>query len=327
VETQRVFVTGGTGFIGRHFVEEIARQGHVVTCLIRNPKKMAELDHIGVRFVRGNLINIGKVKEHIERQDIVFHLAAIRGERKISWAEYYKVNVEATQRLLEISANTGVSRFVYASSVGVHSTSPTNLPADEKTPYCPDSFYHKSKMLAEHVVFKWTKFLHTTVIRPTITYGPNDVGFLYRVAKIAKNGFFPVVGQGENKIHILYVKGLVETLINAMSANNASGEIYIIADKCPIKFRDLVQFIGAYINRKLKIVSVPFEPFLKLTEIYDELIAPIVKGKSMVISFKLLSLPWYYSIRKVVSELRYRPYHTEDRVKDTIKGYLNQGWL
>jgi len=69
---------------------------------------MAELDHIGVRFVRGNLINIGKVKEHIERQDIVFHLAAIRGERKISWAEYYKVNVEATQRLLEISANTGV---------------------------------------------------------------------------------------------------------------------------------------------------------------------------------------------------------------------------
>lgn len=327
METQRIFVTGGSGFIGQYLVKEMASQGHIVTCLIRNPKKMERLDLGNVRFVVGDLVSIEKVERKIDKQDMIFHLAAIRGERKIPWDEYYKVNVEATQKLLEFSAKTGVSKFIYISSVGVHGTSPMELPADEKTPYNPDSYYHKSKMMAEHVVFKWMKLLNILVIRPTITYGLNDAGFLYRVAKIAKNGLFPVVAEGENKIHLLYIKGLTETLIEATRNNNTSGQIYIVADKRPIRFRDLIQFIGSSIGKKIRMINVPFKPFLKFAGIYDELVAPAVKGKSMTISFKLLSLPWYYDIRKAVNELRYRPYETEESVKETIQSYIKQGLL
>lgn len=327
METKRIFVTGATGFIGRHLVKELAQQGHIVTCLVRKPEKMINFAHIGLRLVTGNLTGFEKWKKCVNGQDVVFHLAAIRGEFKIPWETYYKVNVDATRRLVEISAQCGASKFFYISSVGVHGTSPLQVPADEQTPYNPDSYYHKSKMLAEQTVLKWVNSLNITVIRPTITYGPNDVGFLYRVAKIAKNGFFPTAGQGENKIHILHAKGLVQTLIRAMGNNSTSGQIYIIADKSPIKLRELVQFIGISIHEKVRFINVPFEPLLKLTEIYDELVAPIVKGRSMAISFKLLSLPWYYSIRKAVNELQYHPYQTEEGVKDTIQWYVKQGWL
>lgn len=327
METKRVFVTGATGFVGRHLVAELAHKGHIVTCLARAPEKLRSLGQICARAIIGDLKNPGKLEKHINGQDVVFHLAAIRGEWKISWDKYYRVNVEATKRLLEFSANAGVSKFVFVSSVGVLGTSPNEVPADEKTPHNPDSRYHKSKMLAEQAVLKWAEFLNTTIIRPTITYGPYDVGFLYRTAKIVKRGFFPVVNKGDNKIHILYVKGLVKTLIESMMSTHNSGQIYIVADKRPIKFRNLVSLIGALINEKVKIINIPSKPFLNLAKTYDRVIAQILNGRSMEISFKLLSLPWHYSIRKVVNEMGYQPYQTEEKVKDTLLWYVERGLL
>jgi len=327
METKRVFVTGATGFIGSHLVEELARRGHVVTCLVRNPKKMAGFSHLGLKPVIGDLEKTDKLKEHIKGQDVVFHLAAIRGELKIPWETYYKVNVEAVQRLVEISADVGVSKFLYISSVGVLGTSPLRVPADEETPYNPDSRYHKSKMLAEQAVLKLSKSLNTIVIRPTITYGPYDTGFLYRVARMVKGGFFPMVGVGNNKTHVLFVRGLVEALVKALEVECGTGQIYILGDKNPLEFRNLVQLVASSIHKKVRIIRVPFEPFMEFSKMYDTFIMPIVKGLSMEISFKLLSLPWHYNIEKAVEEIGYRPYKTEEMVGNTLDWYVQQGWL
>lgn len=326
METKRVFVTGVTGFIGGHLIEELARRGHDITCLIRNPKKKSNLTHISLRPVMGDLVNVEKLKKHIKGQDVVFHLAAIRGERKIPWGRYYKINVEATRKLIEMSTQAGVSKFLYISSVGVHGTSPLQIPADEETPYNPDSYYHKSKMLAEQVVLKQAEFLPTLIIRPTITYGPSDTGFLYRIARNVRRGFFPIVGLGDNKVHILYVKGLVEALIKAMEVNS-TGNVYILADKSPIEFRNLIQLVASFMGKKVRTIQVPFKPFMELSEVYDVFVTPITKGMSMKMSFKILSLPWHYNINKAVREIGYQPYQTKEMVENTLAWYIKQGWL
>lgn len=325
-ETKRIFVTGATGFIGHHLVEELVSKGHDITCLVRDPKKKNDVTRMGMRSVEGDLTNFEKWKTHVRGQDVVFHLAAIRGEWNIPWEKYYRVNVEATQKLAKISAQAGVSKFLYISSVGVHGTSPMRVPADEETPYNPDSYYHTSKMLAEQAVLEQAESLTTIVVRPTITYGPSDTGFLYRIASNVRKGFFPVVGRGNSKIHILYVKGLVEALTSAMEVNS-KGQVYLLADRNPIEFRNLIQAVAFSMRKKVRIIRLPFKLFLELSKIYDIFVTPMVKGLSMKVSFKLLSLPWYYSINKAVNEIGYQPYQTEEMVKKTIAWYIQQGWL
>jgi nucleoside-diphosphate-sugar epimerase len=288
---------------------------------------MNALSRSGLTLVEGDLANLDELTTHVNQQDYIFHLAAIRGESKIPWETYYRVNVEATRKLVEASARFGVSKFIYVSSVGVHGTSPIQVPSDECAPYNPDSCYHRSKVLAEQFVLNAANSLNTVVIRPTVTYGQNDVGFLYRAAKIVKRGFFPVIGHGRNRVHLLYVKGLVEALARAMGSNKASRQIYLVADEAPIKMIELIQCIGTSLGRAVRLVNIPRGPFSKLTEIYDRLISPPIKGRSMAISFRLLSLPWYYSIKKAVNELGYHPYKTEEEVRDTIRWYVKNGWL
>ncbi|UCG45586.1 MAG: NAD-dependent epimerase/dehydratase family protein, partial [Candidatus Bathyarchaeota archaeon] len=267
------------------------------------------------------------IKEHVNRQDVVFHLAAIRGEFSIPWKTYYRINVEATRRLTELSFQSGVSTLVYVSSVGVHGTSPSRVPADEQSPYNPDSSYHRSKMMAEQVIQGYADSLDTVIVRPTITYGPSDTGFLHRVARIARTGFFPIVGEGANRVHLLHIDGLTALLARVMVEHHTSGRIYIAADKSPIRFRDLVKSTRVSAEENLRFIRIPFTPFLRLAEAYDRLIAPALKARSLEISFRLLSQPWYYSIKRAVKELGYHPHETESNVKKTVQWYFTQGWL
>jgi UDP-glucose 4-epimerase len=323
---KNIFVTGGTGFIGSHLVKELLSKGYDVTCLVRNPRKKKEFLNDDVRYILGNLNNIEKVKNEITGHDVVFHLGAIRGEYDIPWEYYYKINVDATRLLAEISLQSGISKFLYMSSVGVYGTSPLVVPADIKTPYNPDSKYHKSKMLAEKIVLEKSHLMDAIIIRPTITYGSYDRGFLYRLARYVKMGFFPIVNNGRNLIHLVYVKGLVEGLIKTMEIN-AEIKILIMADKHPLEFIKLIKLIALSLNKDIKTIKMPQIPSLALCKIYDRVITPITKGLSTEVSFKLLSLPWFYDIKKSINEIGYQPYQTEKMIKNTIFWYLENGWL
>jgi nucleoside-diphosphate-sugar epimerase len=321
-----IFLTGGTGFIGRHLVKELVGKGYNVTCLIRNPKKKKVFLNDDINFIVGNLQNVEKVKKDITGHDFVYHLAAIRGEYNIPWEHYYKINVEATRKLFEMSIMSGISKFLYISSVGVYGTSPIIVPADAQTQYNPDSKYHKSKMLAEKILLQKSHLLDTLIIRPTITYGSYDRGFLYRLAQYVKKGVFPIFNHGNNLVHLLYVKGLVEGLIKLMEIETKS-KIFIFADHNPIKFKKLLKLIALPLKKEIKTLKMPHMSTLTFFKLIDRVITPIIKWPSTEISYKLLSLPWFYDIEKSIKEIGYQPYQTEKMIHNTISWYIQHGWL
>ncbi len=327
-----VFLTGGTGFIGNHLLNRLGEGGFPFTCLVR--KKNALASTANINLVEGDLETIcdrNLAYELINGHDYVIHCAAIRGEMRLPWDVYYKTNVDATCSLLEASQKAGVKRFIYLSSVGVLGTMPGQLPANEETPYNPDGFYHKSKMLAEKLVIESSisGSLNTVVIRPSITYGPKDNGFFLRVAGMASKGFFPLVNGGRNKIHLTYIDGLINAIISALEKSSENREkVYTIVDASPLFFRDLIEIIAASLGKKVKIVNIPSkELFLLGTKIYDTVLGPIMKKPSLTASAKILALQWYYNNKNAQKDLGYMPYDTREQVQNTMHWLISHGLI
>lgn len=323
MKNRRIFITGSTGFIGRHLVEELLSRNYDVVCLARDAQKAYQLKKMGADIVRGNLENLNDWEKSLNNCDIVIHLAAIRGEKFISWNRYYEVNVLATERILRTAIFYNVSKFIYFSSVGVLGTSSKQLPADESSPYDPDCKYHRSKMLAEQAVLKLCQEnkINTVIIRPTITYGSYDTGFLYNLLRYAKKGMLPMIGDGGNLIHLLYVKGLAQATIKAIE-KTINCTTYIIADKDPIRYKELISIIKDELKRPIRIVRMPSLPCFVIAKMYDNLITPITQGGSLTLSLKIASTSWYYKIGRAIRELNYIPYETPHAITETIKWYI-----
>jgi len=172
---KKLFVTGGNGFIGSSLVAHLNSQGYQVSCLVRDHKRGNRLYGSSVRLYIGSLGYISSVEleKMIEGHDAVLHLASISREQMIPWEEYVRTNVNGAEDILRASLSCGVRKLLYFSTVGVLGTTPRRLPGMEDAPYDPDCSYHRSKAFAERKVLEWDRRgLNTTIIRPTITYGP-----------------------------------------------------------------------------------------------------------------------------------------------------------
>ena len=326
----KVFLTGSTGFIGRHVAARLTEMGFDTTCLVR--KSNIFLDDPSIRVIEADLRAVcdrNSAYEFVRNHDYVIHCAAIRGEQSLPWAKYYQVNVDATRLLLDASLKAGVKRFIFLSSVGVMGTRPGQLPANEMTPYAPDSNYHRSKMLAEQQVLEFSQNgLHTTAIRPSVTYGPNDNGFFLRAGRIVAKGFFPLAGGGRNLIHLTYIDGLVDAIVKALDAPIDPGNAYIVADAEPISFKSLVELIAGALKRRVSYVNIPSPAMAVLgARLYDTLLRPIKRGTSMTISTKILSLPWYYDCSKAVRELGYHSFDTREQAPRTAEWLQANGLI
>jgi len=212
----RIFVTGGTGFIGQHLVKALLKGKEQVFVLARSRERARNLEKIGAKIVLGNLNSINFLKKNLKNIDVVYHLAALRGE----WhnkKEFEKNNVLTTKNLLQASLGQ-VKHFIFSSSVSVLGY-PEKLPANENFPLKPETLYAKSKAAGEKYAHEFSKMgLPITIVRPSVVYGPKDYsGMILKLAKLIKKGSFPIIGGGKSKLHLIYIDDLITGLIKIKS--------------------------------------------------------------------------------------------------------------
>src|SRR3954453_23571162 len=117
--SKTIFITGATGLVGSHAVEEALRRGHRVRALVRASSDTSRLDARGVEKVVGHLEDAETLRRGAAGADWIFNCAAKVGD----WgtlAEFRRLNVEALQLLLEAAVEAKVRRFVHVSSLGVY---------------------------------------------------------------------------------------------------------------------------------------------------------------------------------------------------------------
>ena len=114
----------------------------------------------------------------------------------------------------------------------------------------PDNLYHRSKWHGEQLVKKYhSSRLQTIILRPTITYGPGDNGFLPKLVNmvIKKKIILP---KKDVFIHLLWVDSLAQSISNLVKTYDFNGKTYNIADKNPILLSELINMISTSFNNK-----------------------------------------------------------------------------
>lgn len=210
----RTLVTGATGFIGRHLVHALRRDGHAVTALIRSPSRAEDL---GVRRVVGHLHDAAALDEAVLDQEIVFHVAGQMAAR--TEAEFLHGNRDGTANLVRAASRHGRRpRFVYVSSMAAGGPSRPGCPLQAETPRRPVARYGRSKLAAEDVIT--ASDLPWSIVRPPLVYGPGDRQVL-RMFRLARLGVTPVFGDGTQELSLVYGPDLAEALV-AVGASEAT---------------------------------------------------------------------------------------------------------
>lgn len=165
----KVFVTGGTGFIGSHIVAELLAQGDEVTILARNPSKIPSfLDLPGVTVVPGGLDDFAAIRLGLAGCDACIHNAIWWDEEP---TELELKDVLASVRVFEAAAEAGVSHLIYTSSTAVHR--PFRPSMNEEQRLTPTDFYGATKAASEVFLsaFAYQTSMRCSVIRPGPTIG------------------------------------------------------------------------------------------------------------------------------------------------------------
>ena len=213
-------ISGGAGFLGLHLSRRLLAEGHSVRTLDIAPLDDVELER-SVDEIRGDVRDLEAVRRLLVSADVVVHSAAAL-PIQASRAQIRSVNVGGTENILVAAKDAGVARAVLVSSTAVYGV-PVKHPIEETDPFVGVGHYGESKIDAE-ALFR-VAGVESTIIRPKTFIGPERLGVFEILFDWIREGRrIPILGDGSNRYQLLAVEDLVDAIVRASTAPEATGE-------------------------------------------------------------------------------------------------------
>lgn len=308
-------VTGANGFLGLYVVEQLVARGDRVRAFCR--RSCPELDSLGVDVFHGDLRDRQTVVEACRGMDAVFHVGGMAGI-SVFWDDFYQINTMGTRHVVEGCRTHGVGRLVYTSSPSVTFDGRDQEGIDESTPYPQHwlAHYPHSKALAEQHVLasNGQNGLLTCALRPHLIWGPRDRNLIPRVLERARNGGLRRIGDGSNKIDIVYVENAATAHLQAADALRAGlpvpGNAYFVSQGEPVNawgwIDQLLAMAGLPPVRrsmslpKAKAIGCVYEAFYRLFRLRTE--PPMTRFLATE-----MATSHYYDISRARRDFGYQP--------------------
>jgi nucleoside-diphosphate-sugar epimerase len=235
----KVFVTGGSGFVGGKLIEALVAGGDEVRSLARSDAAATAVAGLGAEPVRGHLGDAGSIEAAASGCELAYHSAA-KVDDSGPWEEFERVNVDGTRNVVRACAGAGVRRVVHVSTEAVLIAGEPLVNVDESAPRRTDSKapYSRSKAMAEEVVLSESG-IERVIVRPRFVWGAGDTTLLPEMSEMVKSGRFAWIGGGRQLTDITHVANVVHGLRLA-AERGGDGEIYFVTDDDRVVFRDFV---------------------------------------------------------------------------------------
>ncbi|MGC8825647.1 MAG: NAD-dependent epimerase/dehydratase family protein [Anaerolineae bacterium] len=230
----RIFVTGATGFIGRHFIARLRDTAHEVTCLVRAGSRLEHLQAARARLVFGDILDRRAVLAGMQGHDAVVHLAALYSFWERRPRRYYEVNVEGTRCVMECALQAGVSKVVLVSTSLVYGV-PSERPFREDAPASRRllSAYARSKYAGERIAWELhrTAGLPLVVLYPGGVLGSGDVKASGQYVRQLVRREPPARVFEDSVITWVHVRDAAEAILRALERPGTIGERYLLGSE------------------------------------------------------------------------------------------------
>lgn len=321
----KAFLTGASGFIGRHLARELLRRCWTVTALTH---RRSPVEAPGLKHVRGDIADRDLLEKELRGTDTLFHLASALGSALIPRAEFFRVNVHGTRTVLEAAAAAGVKIVIHFSSAGVLGHVRKGDIAAEDYPLRPKDVYDRSKLEGEMIALEFARQgLDVRVIRPGWVYGPEDRR-TFKLVRAVVRGRLVLPGSGRTLQTPVHISDLMAGTLLCHEFGRR-GEIYHLAGDEALSVRDITAAIARAADRKPPRLRLPLLP-VKIGACLMGGAFRLFKREAPVnmsrLAFFIHAKP--LDIRKATLELGYRPkMKFEEGMRHTVRWYRNEGWL
>jgi dihydroflavonol-4-reductase len=320
----KVFVTGGTGFIGGEVVRQLRGRGDAVICLVRSPAKAAKLTALGCELVSGDLGSPEPLRTGMNGCDAVIHAAAMyevgipAKQRPAMW----EANVRGTERVMEAALAAQVPRIVYVSTVGIFGNTHKQV-VDEsyENPESDFTSYYEETKLAAHKAAKRMiaeRGLPAVIVQPGGVYGPGDTSQVADLLEQFFAGRLPLMPFPELGICMTHVEDIAGGILLALDRGKL-GETYVISGPATT-MREAIETVARISGRKAPKRALPTSLMKAMIPI-----GPLV-GKVMGQPPNLRELissadgvTFWASYEKASRELGYSPRGMEEGLRQTLE--------
>lgn len=239
-----ITVVGGTGFIGRYVVKQLAAAGYTIRVIARHPEAALHLKTAGnvgqIVLSAGNLNNPDSLFGKLDDSYAVINLVGILFER--GRQRFSSLHAHGAEKLAQMASNCGVERFIQVSALGI----------DKAT----SSHYARTKLLGEKAV--QAAFPEATLLRPSVIFGPED-HFFNRFARMAAfSPVLPLIGGGHTRFQPVYVADVARAIAACLEKPETRGQAYELVGPHVYSFRQILEYVLKITGRRRLLLPVPY---------------------------------------------------------------------
>ena len=311
----KVLVTGATGFVGRQLVEQLKNEQKIeIVRIVRREEEAWAKQDIIVPNINGNT----DWTNCFDTIDVVIHLAAKVHDMRYAdnedvENEYYQVNYLGTKCLSEAAGRAGVEKVIFLSTVKVNGSGDENAVATELDEVKPKGSYAKSKFLAEKCIIDGAQQygFSYTIIRPTLVFGTNVKGNLFRLMQVVAAGIPIPIGKRDNKRSMIGLQNLCDFIIFSATNKVCNNSTFLLSESRPLSTRELCEKIADHMDKELRLLIVPdiILGTLRKLERFNRVYSRVC-GDFVVSNEKLLTTKWTYK------------YSIEEQIKNMVDDFV-----
>lgn len=246
---------GGSGFIGTYLINDLQKEGFVVT----NLDKKAPKADTGITKI-ADIRDPEALSQNMPAADWLILLAAEHADNVTPISLYYDVNVNGAKNVIDIAEQKGIKKILFTSTVAVYGLNKNN--PTEHSPKDPYNHYARSKDQAEEIFINWYNEKPAErsliILRPTVVFGPGNVGNVYTLLhQIAINKFL-MIGKGTNMKSISFVENVSAFITYCIKQDLQGYNLFNYADKPDLSSNELVSVAENALGRKVLPVRIPY---------------------------------------------------------------------